>query len=336
MRSKRGACVHVVMFAALLALAPSVAYAEDEPAQALPKVEALSREDQRKLASLLELAEAAEQREEFDRALTYYEDAYELFPHPQLLYSIASCQAGLGQRAEAIDTFEMFLKAMPSAPLASSAREKLASLRAQKPAPGPGTPTEPVVSAPERTSLRVSSRPRGAVVYLNDVANGPLGTTPTLDLPIPPGTYRVILRLDGYEQHEGEVVVTRDEGATYDITLKPLPKLAEDGARSGASSVAPWIFLGVGVASAGAAVTFGVLNSGQSEGADTYSRNETLMYVFGAAAILSFTGAILLWATADDGVAQSSSREAPMRAGLAPPSVWISPEGGGVGIFGRF
>lgn len=305
----------------------------------LPKFEDLSPERQSELASLLELAQNNEKRDNYAKALQYYMDAFKLFPHPKLYYSMALCYDRMAETNNALKYYKLYLQAQPDGEDASKAQTRVQALDQ--------------VMVRQDTSLRIDSSPPGATVYLGDITRGPVGSTPTTDLPVSPGKYTIIVKLDGYEETTAEVEVKPNDRANIKIPLTKLPGLEDPGkARSSGGSATPWVLLGVGVAAAGGAVTFALLEQGMIDDAggvdekkyfneDDWKRKElyeTMTYVSGAVAILSVSGALLLWLVDDSSSARAQGLSAPSqsKAAASLPTLWAAPGAAGIQFEARF
>lgn len=318
-----------VVLSMTLALSPlSPVLAQEAP---LPKLDALTEAQQSDLASLIELAENSVKRGDHQKALGYYADAYKLFPHPQLNHKLAECYERLGQRRDAIENYKRFIALMPAAPEVPLAKRKILELRDKE--------------QRDETSLRIKSEPPGAVVYLNDEANGAVGTTPTIDLPVAPGTYTVILSLDGFERSEITVEVPAGQAISEMVRLKKVPKVEGPGpgkARPRKDSTVPLVLTIVGGVATASAVGFGIAFSA-SQDPDTrneYTEEDAEFYELGmwmsaGVAVVSFAGALVLWMT--DESPTRASLKAPPTPGVAGWGGFVTPDGGaGVGVFGRF
>ena len=317
------AWIHIIA-CACVALAPAApAFAQSD----VPSLDDLSEDQQRQLANLYDLAESNAEGGEWRKALGYFQDAYEMFPHPRLLYQIARSHDKLGEEAAALNAYKRFVADLPDATEVPEAKRRIASLQSKQTAAA--------------TSLRIKSSPAGAVVYLDDIANGAVGTTPTIDLPLEAKSYTIIVEMDGYLTSERTIELVPGAARTEEFTLQRDPnlKLDDPGAGSGrgpgAAPVTLAVIGGVGLASA---IGFGVLWAGVADPAacradgctsDEAVLYETMTYVSGGVAVLGFAGALLLW-----------NRPGGMRSDRldTTPSVgaWAMPGGGGVSLQGRF
>jgi hypothetical protein len=132
---------------------------------------------------------------EYEAAADRFLEAYNLDPHPVLLFNLGRALQELGQLPAARDTFldAIAIADDPGVQTAAQQRldEVLAALRSQGYDPNRVTPSEYV----QRGTLLVTSLPEGAVLFLG---NERVGTTPvTLD-PLDIGSHEVRLVLEGY------------------------------------------------------------------------------------------------------------------------------------------
>lgn len=67
----------------------------------------------------------------FDRALERYQEAYEVFAAPQLLFNLGQCFRELGNHERAVFYFERFLEQMPDAPNVETVRGLIVDVRAE-------------------------------------------------------------------------------------------------------------------------------------------------------------------------------------------------------------
>ena len=316
------ACLHVAAAMTLTLASATPAFAQ------VPSLDDLDEDQQRQLANLYDLAESNAEGGEWRKSLGYFRDAYEMFPHPRLLYQIARCHDKLGEEAAALTAYRRFVADLPDATEVPEARRRIASLQTKQ--------------AAESTSLRIKSTPSGAVVYLDDIANGAVGTTPTIDLPLEAKTYTVIVEMDGYTTAERTVELSSGASRTEEFSLERDPNAAKLDPGPGGSSRGPGaapitlaVVGGIGVASA---IGFGVLWSGVSDPeacraagctSDEAALYETMTYISGGVAILGIAGAILLW-NSPSGM-RSERLDTTPRVGA-----WATSGGGGVSLQGRF
>lgn len=302
----------------------------------IPKFENLKPERQSEVASLLELATNNEKRGNYTKALSYYLEAHKLFPHPKLYYNIAYCYERLADAINAVKYYKLYVASMPKSKNTPKAKNRIQELQKKL--------------VRQETSLRIDSSPPGATVYLNDITNGPVGTTPTTDLPIQPGKYKLIFKLEGYKDLVKEVEVKSGARQEVKFAMEALPKVKNPNAKTTSSNpVAPWVLLGVGIVGTGSAITFAVLRNNligdrdvndkqqftpeEWESKDTY---EIMTYVSGGVAILGFAGALILFLTGSDGVALEAPVGSSTKANIYWPTPWLSTDGAGVGFQATF
>ncbi len=332
--------IPVLAAVALVAMADeSVAQKRGEDTIPIPSLDALDSEAQRELASLIDLAEANAKRNENEKAIDFFQQAFELFPHPQLLYRMAVVQERAGKLAAAADNYETFSRSMPDAAEAPSARRKALELREE-------LRQREQQDRVADTSLRILSNPPGAQVYFNGPTDRLMGSTPTVDLPVRPGKYTVIVKMEGYQTKEKRVEVKEGEHITERFALEVDPAMVKEDPRKdkAGSGIAPWVMLGVGAAGLGGGIVTGVLwsNSYQGEDRQSYTEEEWrttrtyegLTYGFGGLAILGVTGALILWLTAERGY--TADLDAPTTTGVQAISPWMWRQGGGIHVEWRF
>ena len=203
---------------ALVGVTPSLAFAQAAP----ERFEDLSADQKKELASSLDKGKAAYDAGQFEKSLDHYRRAYDIFPHPDMLYRIGLCFERLGEDQEAVRHYRRFLAAVPDAPERARVEKTI----------------EVIESRISKSQLSVETQPDGAIVYIDDIANGPAGYTPT-NLTIKPGNYRVIVQKDGYLRAEELVTIKPGE------TVRLRYQLVKDGSVSA-----------VGVASAITSIVF--------------------------------------------------------------------------------
>ncbi len=183
----------VALFAGLSA--PTAALA-----QSAGSSQELSAGAKRELASLMKAGRAAYDSGEFERSLRYFQDAYAIYPHPNLLYRIALSHEKLGEDAEAARHYRKFLEKKPQTDKRKRIERTLEVIDERL--------------ANQASHIRINTNPSRATVYINDKVNGVAGTTP-LELPISPGNYKLIIEKHGHETIEE--VVDVPEGQTLAV-----------------------------------------------------------------------------------------------------------------------
>jgi hypothetical protein len=196
--------IAVAIVALLGAIAPGDARADDRKARA---------------AALFAEAQAAEARREWRAAIDAYRAAYELAPHPSVLYNIALDQERLEEYRNAATSFLRYLDLLPRA---ADRDRVLARVRALQQRP---------------SRVTVASRPDGARVLVNGDDRGRAPLTLTME-----GGVRswIVAELDGrrsprqsvWVEYGEPLVLTLDleqQGTLRVISNVPAAQVAVDG-----------------------------------------------------------------------------------------------------------
>lgn len=199
-----------------LALIPApAAAAEDLFAQ-------LSAEEEQEVMSLLDEAEDYYDQGRFRAALARFNEAYALFPHPDLLYRIGRCYEQVGNDELAIEHYRQFLEEVPDARERGRIERTIANLEE-----GLGDAT---------SLVRIETFPIGATLYVDDRRADPVGQTPR-DIELPPGTYEIIVEKEGYETQRQSVQLQDGEQLRYQLQLR---RQDDDGKSENDPSLAWW------------------------------------------------------------------------------------------------
>jgi tetratricopeptide (TPR) repeat protein len=105
---------------------------------------------------LTNAAIAAESAKDYDNAIALYWRAYQLVPHPILLFNIGQAYMLTSNSAEAEKYFRHYLERDPNGRGASIARQFLASLPAAAGSPPPATSTPQAASAPSSGTIEAT------------------------------------------------------------------------------------------------------------------------------------------------------------------------------------
>jgi hypothetical protein len=196
-----------------------------------------------------------------------YKDAIDLFlqadalaPSAALSFNIARAYEKIGDDGACLQWYRDFRRRAPDEKHAREVDERIHAL-------------ELVLAKKGVQQFSVLSSPYGATVIVDDQ---PLGVTPFTGQ-LPPGKHKVVLSLRGYSDSEQRLELAPDRAQDLNVTLVPAreqaaaPALADQpapekppparprqpekagGARFG---IAPWIGIGVGVATLGGALGF--------------------------------------------------------------------------------
>lgn len=170
----------------------------------------LTEAQQQELVRLIETGKSAYDEGQFDRALTNFRHAYDIYRHADIVYRIALCYERLGEDVEAVRYYRQFLAEAPTAPERPRIEKTIEVIEARI----------------AKSEIRVTTMPAKARVYINDVANGVAGETPTT-LPVAPGNYTIIVHKDGYHPIEQLVSVASGKSLQLHYQLSSLPQPAE-------------------------------------------------------------------------------------------------------------
>lgn len=75
---------------------------------------------------------AAAKLGDYDTAIGFYQKAYQLVPHPTLIFNIAEANRLAGRLDAALTLYRRYLSEAPAGPLASDARDRIAEIEARK------------------------------------------------------------------------------------------------------------------------------------------------------------------------------------------------------------
>ncbi len=200
--------------------------------------EDLSANEKQRLATLIDAAKKEYDVGNFESSLESFQRAYDIYPHPDILYRMGLCYERLGEDSAAVRLYRQFLDKVPNAPERPRIEKTIAIIE----------------SRISRSEIRISTDPEGAIVYIDDKANGVSGYTPT-SLPVSPGNYRIIVEKEGFEPLEelvsvesgqtlqlryqlngGKSVVKKAEVASSNPNTPKVVALVAIGAASGVAS----------------------------------------------------------------------------------------------------
>jgi Tetratricopeptide repeat len=181
------------------------ARAPARPAKARPKNPKQKEADQR-----FKRGVALFNDTKYAEALAEFERAYEIAPHPLVLYNIASCHRQMSHYAEAVNYYRRFLAegkgVVPAARLTAAQSELDATL---------------LLIA--RVTVTVSPALDGTQLLLDGV---PLDTS-AMPLILPPGEHRLIARTPGRPDAERTVRVASGDEVAVELVLTQPPLVRE-------------------------------------------------------------------------------------------------------------
>lgn len=115
--------------------APQRVYAQpaSDPPAADPPAAAMPVAERRKVArQYVEAGQAAQDSHDYDTAITFYQKAFQLVPHPTLIFDIAQCHRLAGRLDPALSLYRRYLTEASTGPEAQTARELIAEIEAAK------------------------------------------------------------------------------------------------------------------------------------------------------------------------------------------------------------
>lgn len=149
----------------------------------------------------------------FAEALAEFTRAYEIAPHPLVLYNIAGCHRELSHYGEAVSFYERFLAEgkgqVPAARLTAAQTE-----------------LDGILARIARVTVTVN--PDGASI---SVDGNPVGTLVKMPLILSPGEHRLEASAAGRKTAERTIKVASSDELTVELSLDPLPTEKEDAAR---------------------------------------------------------------------------------------------------------
>lgn len=312
---------------ALSFAAPQSAHAQSEPAN-IPNIEDLTEAQQEALVQQLDRGRILYEEKLFDRALKAFEEAYEVYPHPDVLYRIAECQLKLNRDADALKNYREVLRLSPNDPDRDKIEATIKELESRL-----------------KTALTVTSNPAGAAVLIDGKAQG---TTPTT-LKLEPGTYKITIELEGHQARELEAKLIAGQETPVNaqlVAIKVQPDKPLATAKPSSSKTSPWVwtFGGLTAASAvGSVVMWTFYSNASTDVANidiqksdiprpaNYNALVDDRNTYGTTAI-AFTG-LTLALGATTAIIWSMTRQsegAPSEHVVVAP--WVGPHGGGASV----
>lgn len=267
-----------------------------------PSFEALDALSQQRISELLDLIEGAVALERYDSALSYLDEAQQLFDHPEFWLDRARILEAMGRHQEAAGWIKRFTLVRPDSPRTTTLSRRAIALA--------NTPDRPnTISA--AGSLRITSSPQGAKVTFRDQSATLKGSTPTIAIPVTrPKTFIVTVSKPGYLSEERDIAVKPGEARKLDVTLSkdpdsPLwkPELAQPQTTHHHSRGAgPWLLWGLGAAGVAGMIVSSQrtaqLDAMAANGENVSRERSRTRGVFIASTTAAFAGVIggtLLW-----------------------------------------
>jgi tetratricopeptide (TPR) repeat protein len=166
-------------------------------------------------------------------AVNEWQAAYNMDSRPALQYNLAQAYERLGRYDEAVRSYEVYIaSAAPDDQRATLARGRVAQLQQRL----------------GNTSVVFSGGPEGAQIFVD---GGDRGRLPHPDpLRVEPGSHRIVIRAEGYQDFVSTVAVSPGQSATVEIEMVP----GQSGLASTGGSIP---LVGIIVAAVGGAVAIG-------------------------------------------------------------------------------
>jgi len=184
--------------------------------------------------------QAAYETGDYDTAVARWQRAYEVDPRPLLQYNLAQAYERLGQLDRAVTAYRSYVENTPGDDArAQSARARIASLEARL----------------TRTSVRLTGGVEGARVTIDGEERGLLPHPDPFRLE--PGTHRIVVRADGYEDFVSSVAVSAGQAAELPVEMRLGTSGGAPDTPGGGGLWIPGLVIGAGgsaVAIAGAVV----------------------------------------------------------------------------------
>ncbi len=237
--------------------------------------------------------QAAYETGDYETAAREWQRAYEMDPRPALQYNLAQAYERLGRLDDAVRSYHTYIdNTTADDPRMETARARLASL-------------EQRVS---QTSVHLTGGVEGAAIFVDGQDRGRL---PHPDpLRVEPGSHRIVVRAEGYQDFVSVVAVSPGQSAEVPIEMTPGQSGGASTTGGGGVSTIGIIVAGVGAAALiGGAITGGLAlstagdapsaNSPQATDARTLALVTDVLLPVGAAAAI--TGVILMFVLQDGG-----------------------------------
>ena len=270
-----------------------------------------SAQDARELFSQ---GQAAYETGDYDTAVRNWRQAWEIDPRPLLQYNLAQAYERLGQLDLAVTSYRAYVEASPGDDArAQNARARIASLEQRV----------------GNTSIRLTGGVEGASIIVDGQDRGRLPHPDPLRLD--PGSHRIVIRADGYEDFVSVAAVSAGQQADVVIDMRP----GVTGQAATTTSGGGISMIGLGIAIGGAAVAIGGTVTGglalsaagdapsstgpQADDARTLALVTDILLPVGG--VIAVTGLILMFVLEDGGGSGSAQVVPLLGPGLAGAAV---------------
>ncbi|MCB9519584.1 MAG: PEGA domain-containing protein [Myxococcales bacterium] len=169
-------------------------------------------------------ATAAFQQGDYAVAIERFEQAFELDPHPVILFNLARAYQQVGDLPGALLRFRSIRSMNAPGQVRDAAEAKVEEIESELRAMGYDPDVVTAADYVPRGTLTVTSQPEGAAVYVNGQYRG---VTPYVQERIDQGLYALRVELDGYHPINGEVDVRGGRNNLRTYSLSPRTTLEE-------------------------------------------------------------------------------------------------------------
>jgi tetratricopeptide (TPR) repeat protein len=264
--------LHALLIPLLLAAPPKKAPAA-APAPAAEEENA----DVKKARELFQWGQKLYKQARYAEAISKFEEAYTVRPHPVIYFNIGKCQEQLGETARALRAYRDYLRLAPDAKDKETVSDAIANLERRLREKG-------------QQQLMVFADPPNAHIVVDGKE---LGTSPA-SVELVAGNHSMTVSADGYEKVERSFVMQTTRATEMTISLRPVgapkeatPVLASDAPKKNTVSdpgpppplppvvtaalepkktrVWTWVAGGVAAASLGAGIGMTVAANGASK-----------------------------------------------------------------------
>lgn len=207
---------------ALFAFIPSTALSQSDSERA-KTVDELSREEKKTFLEFFRAGKEAYTQGEFERAIPFFEKAYNILPKPALQYRIGLSHERAGNLEKALEHYRTFLQQKPDSAKRGQVKSAIEKL-------------ENEVEARSQAYVDIESNPPGAEVYVRAAGNvkrelHPRGRTP-LTLELVSGSFELILEKEGYRTVRRPIEVEPGENYNYNYELPRTGSSASAGSKT--------------------------------------------------------------------------------------------------------
>lgn len=184
----------------------------------LPAADVFGDQDARRQQArqLVELGQAAFQEERFDEAAIYFQEAFNLDPHPNLMFNIARAHEEMGDLPAALRFYERVIGFSPGERVERVVAERILGIRDMLTEQGYDPDTVTSQTFVPRGSLSIETTPPGARVFLN---NEFAGRTPFEASRLNEGSIEIRITLDEHHPITERVNI---QGAQHTIVRHEL------------------------------------------------------------------------------------------------------------------